>query len=325
MNHRHSASASISSRSGITLLEVLVACGILVVGLASLASVLPAAGSRLAQATVEDRAGVAAANAYSECVSRGLVTSDLFTSSTSACAFGRGLENIVPDIVSPKKRRGRNRTTSASTSITQAKSVILDRIDDVRGFVLEDDLSFLPSSAADTPLNGFITTGTLATGNRLTRPGVCWGGLLAPTSGTAVAGAEATLSIAVFRKEGDDAATLTLNQSSGSLFMITAVATVLSGTVPDTSPAAAVAARKQFMPGCSYVIAIPRTGPAMPKWVRVTSSWSKPDETASYVVLDLDGLGNAAAQANYFDTNTPLTAIGFENLVRVDQYTVTLD
>jgi hypothetical protein len=41
---------------------VLVACGVLVIGLASLASVMPAAGYRLAQATIEDRSGVAAAH-----------------------------------------------------------------------------------------------------------------------------------------------------------------------------------------------------------------------------------------------------------------------
>jgi type II secretory pathway pseudopilin PulG len=320
--NRHPFSPS-CGRAGITLLEVLVACGILVVGLASLASVLPAAGSRLAQATVEDRAGGAAANAYTECVARGLVASDLFVSSTTACAFGRGLENIVPDIVSPKRRRGKNKM-AASSAITQANAVLLDRIDDVRGFSLEDDLSFLPSTATDTPVNAFVTTGTLATGNRLSRSGVCWGAMLAATSGTAVAGAEATLSVAVFRKEVDETATLALARQSGSLFRITSVATVTtSGTVTDPSPAAAVAARKQFMPGCGYVIAVPTAGPAMPKWVRVMSSWTDAADLA-YVALDLDGLGDAASQTNYLN-GTTLTVIGFENLVRVDQYTVTLD
>jgi Tfp pilus assembly protein PilV len=70
-----------SCRAGVTLLEVLVACGILVVGLASVASILPAAGTRLAQATLEDRAGTAAANAYADIVNRGLVAADIFGSS----------------------------------------------------------------------------------------------------------------------------------------------------------------------------------------------------------------------------------------------------
>lgn len=313
-------------RAGITLLEVLVACGILVIGLASLASVLPAAGSRLAQASVEDRAGVAAANAYAECASRGLVASDLFVSSTTACGFGRGFENIVPNIASPKVRRARNRG-ALSGFILQARPVLLDRIDDVRGFVLEDDLSFLPSVTADTPVNGFIMSGGQAAGNRLSREGVCWGAMLAPVSGTAAAGAESTLSIAVFRKEGDGAASISLARQNGSLFRIGQVTTVTSsGTTTDASPGTTVAARKQFLQGCGYVIAIPTAGPATPKWVKVTSSWASPDEQAAFVALDLDGLGDAAAQARYI-TGTPgtMTVIGFENLVRVDQYTVTLD
>jgi len=324
--NRHHPPAAATHPAGITLLEVLVACGILVIGLASLASVLPAAGSRLAQASVEDRAGVAAANAHAECVTRGLVASDLFVSSTAACGFGRGFENIVPNIGSPKSRRVRNRA-AVSSAILQARPLLLDRIDEVRGFVLEDDLSFLPSTAADTPLNGFIMTGGQASGNRLSREGVCWGAMLAPVSGTAVAGADATLSIAVFRKEGDGAASISLTRQNGSLFRIGPVTTVTSsGTTTNASPATTVAARKQFLQGCGYVLALPTSGPAMPKWLRVTSSWASPDEQAAFVALDLDGIGDAAAQARYITGNPgTMTVIGFENLVRVDQYTVTLD
>jgi hypothetical protein len=53
------------------------------------------------------------------------------------------------------------------------------------------------------------------------------------------------------------------------------------------------------------------------------SSWTDAADLA-YVALDLDGLGDAASQTNYLN-GTTLTVIGFENLVRVDQYTVTLD
>jgi type II secretory pathway pseudopilin PulG len=318
-------------RAGITLLEVLVACGILVVGLASLASVLPAAGSRLAQASVEDRAGVAAANAYAECVARGLVTSDLFVSSTRACGFGRGFEEIVDtiDTTASRRQRGRTLLVSTTTAILQPKRLLLDRIDEVRGFVLEDDLSFQPSTG-DTPLNGFITIPpNQEPGHRLSRPGVCWGAMLAPVSGTAVAGAEATLSIAVFRKECEETASLSLTQQSGALYVVSSGTTaVATGATAYSTPAAVAAVRKQFVPGCGYVIALPTAAPAMPKWVRVTSSWtnSEPTGDVAYVALDLDALGDAAAQAKYL-TGSPstLTVIGFENLVRVDQYTVTLD
>jgi hypothetical protein len=338
--NRHSPLPVASRRPGITLLEVLVACGILVIGLASLASVLPAAGSRLAQASVEDRAGIAAANAYAECIARGLITSDIFVSATRACGFGRGFEKIV-DQIDPTSRRPRNPTLIASTTaaILQPKPLpFLTRIDEVRGFTLEDDLLF-PASAADTPLNGFVMSGAQVAGHRLSRPGVCWGAMLAPVSGTAVAGAEATLSIAVFRKECEETASLLLTQQSGALYRVISGTTVsesgqtayLPGPMGTNSPlpnADIAALRKQFVPGCGYVLMLPATGaanPRMPKWVRVTSSWTSNEpldpansESAkgdvTCVALDLDGTAPASA-----------TVIGFENLVRVDQYTVTLD
>jgi hypothetical protein len=330
MNHGHLRPVA-PRRAGITLLEVLVACGILVIGLASLASVLPAAGSRLAQASVEDRAGVAAANAYAECVARGLVTSDLFGFPTRACGFGRGFEEILPAIPGSRRRSQDPAALIESTTaaIFRPKQLLLDRIDEVRGFVLEDDLSFQPSTG-DTPLNAFITIPpNQEPGHRLSRPGVCWGAMLAPVSGTAVAGAEATLSIAVFRKQCEETASLSLTQQSGALYVVSSGTTaVATGATAYSTPAAVAAVRKQFVPGCGYVIALPTAAPAMPKWVRVTSSWtnSEPTGDVAYVALDLDALGDAAAQAKYL-TGSPstLTVIGFENLVRVDQYTVTLD
>jgi len=318
--NRHAPLPDTPRRAGITLLEVLVACGILVIGLASLASVLPAAGSRLAQASVEDRAGVAAANAYAECVARGLITSDIFVSSTRACVFGRGFEELV-DQIDPASRRPRNRTLIASTTaaILQPKPLpFLTRIDEIRGFTLEDDLLF-PASAADTPLNGFVMSGAQVAGHRLSRPGVCWGAMLAPVSGTAVAGAEATLSIAVFRKECEETASLLLTATSGPLYVVASGTTVsAAGQTAYAAPADIAAVRKQFVPGCGYVLMLPAAGgptPRMPKWVRVTSSWTSnaPQEVA-YVALDLDSTAPAA-----------MTVIAFENLVRVDQYTVTLD
>lgn len=327
--NRHRLLPVASRRAGITLLEVLVACGILVIGLASLASVLPAAGSRLAQASVEDRAGIAAANAYAECVARGLINSDIFGYTTRACAFGRGFEDIVPAIPS-SRRRPQDPALIASTTaaIFRPTQAILDRIDEVRGFTLEDDLLF-PASAADTPLNGFVMSGAQVAGHRLSRPGVCWGAMLAPVSGTAVAGAEAVLSIAVFRKECEETTSLQLQQQSGSLYRVVSGTTVsATGQTGYAAPADIAAVRKQFVPGCGYVLMLPAAGgptPQMPKWVRVTSSWTNnepqdpqnansPKIDVAYVALDLDGAAPAT-----------MNVIGFENLVRVDQYTVTLD
>jgi Tfp pilus assembly protein PilV len=73
-----------------TLLEVLVACGILVVGLASIAAMLPAAGSRLGQAALEDRAGNLAGNALAQARSAGAIAADVFSNPNRAVSFGRG-------------------------------------------------------------------------------------------------------------------------------------------------------------------------------------------------------------------------------------------
>jgi hypothetical protein len=78
------AAAMIVARRGITLLEVLVACGILVFALSGIAAILPAAGSRLAESVAEDRAALLAANIYADLESSGLLTHTLFATSTSA-------------------------------------------------------------------------------------------------------------------------------------------------------------------------------------------------------------------------------------------------
>jgi len=74
-----------SDRSGMTLLEVLIASGILVVGLSSVAAILPAAGSLLGEASMIDRATTLAANAAADLeFQRTLKASDFTLGVTSA-------------------------------------------------------------------------------------------------------------------------------------------------------------------------------------------------------------------------------------------------
>ncbi|MEX0671566.1 MAG: hypothetical protein WD060_14035 [Pirellulales bacterium] len=269
-----------AGRGGITLLEVLVACGILVVGLAGIAAVLPAAGSRLAQASLEDRAGAAAANAYAEIVNRGLIAVDLFGSGTTkACVFGRTLPTLAT-------------TATASNFIVSAMSNVLQaRIDSTRGFQLEDELIYTSPTIADTPNNSF-TSGNV--GPRAYRSSVCWGAMLTPAQYPAAAGGVATLSIAVFKKPGN-LLTIQLSQTNGLYQMVG----------PDE------AIRKAYLPGCSYVLATPLTPMQPPKWFKINSSWN-------------NGVVFADSTFPAFAGPTP-TVIGFENLIRVDQYPVSLD
>ncbi len=298
-----------AGRSGITLLEVLVACGVLVIGLASLASVMPAAGYRLAQATVEDRSGVAAANAYAEVMTRNLASADLFSDKTKACYLGAGID-FADEIFTTG-------TTRAPKVLASATTTLLQRIDSSRGFVLEDDLVYVPPVTADTPSNSFFNAGA---GPREYRQGICWGALLAPAVFPATAGGEAVLGIATFSKPGGTNKLMTLTGSS-QLFTYSSGAGMGMQDEQD---------RKQFLPGCSYVLALPISADTSPRWLKITSSWTTPgpgtpenaSQRSSVVVLDLNPLGNVATK---FISGNTLVVIAFENLMRVDQYLVSLD
>ena len=283
-------------RAGVTLLEVLVACGILVVGLASVASILPAAGTRLAQATLEDRVGTAAANAYADIVNRGLVAADIFGSGTTkSAAFGQTL---------PALATAASSSNFIVSSYAAAPTLALARLDDSRTTFLEDDLVYQPAGLADTPVSSFFS----GTSPREFKSGVCWGAMLAPDSFPAAPGVVATLSVAVFRKPGDIASL------------------VLTGTgVYQCSPADSATAeifRKQYLPGCGYVLALPTTASATPKWIKITSSWIASGTGPVNVVLDLFPLGSGTA--NLISSGS-MQVVAFENLQRVDQYPVALE
>jgi len=75
-------------RGGTTLLEVLVACGILVIGLASVAALLPAAGSVMADAARLDRAANLATNAVADLRFLGKLRANQFTQQVKTLVFG---------------------------------------------------------------------------------------------------------------------------------------------------------------------------------------------------------------------------------------------
>lgn len=203
-------------RAGITLLEVLIACGVLVVGLTSVAALMPATGARLAEAALEDRVGVAAGNAYADIVSRGLLSADVFTDKGKPAVFGRvlptaGIPNAVP----------------ANTAT---------RIDPTRGFLAEDDVVFEPPTTADTPNNLFLNSGQ---GAREFKEGICWGALIVPRSADPVApGSAATLGVAVFKRAGQ-ALPLTLASAGGAY----------------STPLADDSVLNNYLKSCSWVLA----------------------------------------------------------------------
>jgi hypothetical protein len=301
------------NRAGISLLEVLVACGILVVGLASLASLLPAAGARLAQAALEDRVGIAASNAYADVVNRGLIASELFTSGSKCCVFGDVLRQ-VPGL-----------STVTGSTMAIANGTLLDqRIDAQRGFSLEDELVYTSGTTGAGVASSFMNGGL---GPREYRDNVCWGAMLAPatnvTNPSDLAGTNAILSIAIFRKENPP------QLISGTIAPFPGL-TTLSGSTSNMlmqigNATAAEPIRKEYFPGCSFILALPRAGAAptvRPAWVRITSSWMSP--SGSFVALDY-GSTNASDYVNVSGANRSLSAIVFDGLMRVDRYPVRLD
>lgn len=240
-------------RDGITLLEVLISCGLLVVGLSTIAALLPAAGSQLAQAVTEDRAAVLLANAMAEVFNRGLLSADVFpASSGTACALALGkIVGRLPALNDPVIR---SHFTSPSEEGRR-------RCGSERTFVLEDLLVYDPPRYADTPVNAF-SRDSAGTGPRKFRPEICWGATLRPSTAAPVAGDRATLSIVVFKREGD----------AGSGQMADAMPIVLTKVgsfyESDLTPTGAL------LRGCSWLLAIP--GPTVkdpPSWHKIMSSW----------------------------------------------------
>lgn len=281
--HRPPVTAVHHRRAGLSLLEVLVACGILVVGLTSIAAILPAAGSRLGQATQADRGGFLAANAYAEVIGRGLVAADVFSVNNKACVFGKELAELP---------------TVAGAATAVASGTLSQRIDPVNGFLLQDDLVYTTGTASDLPVNAFQSATSPV---RRFNEGLCWGGMIACT-GNAQMGASATLSIAVFKKEGGPPKAIALTGASG-LFRMAA---------PSESD------MKTYLPGCGFVLALPSSGSGPPRWFRINGSWRQEGGSACWVSF-ADNVGlTSFAGANP-------TIYGFEQLLRVDQYPVTLE
>ncbi len=75
-------------RSGMTLLEVLIAAGILVVGLSSVAAMLPAASALLGEAILTDRAATLAANAAADIQFQRVLKASDFQGAIKAVVMG---------------------------------------------------------------------------------------------------------------------------------------------------------------------------------------------------------------------------------------------
>lgn len=310
----------IRHRGGITLLEVLISCGLLVIGLSTIAALLPAAGSQLAQAVTEDRAAVLLSNATAEVFNRGLVSADVFPASSGTArtlALGKvvGLlpafdDPVIRSHFTPPSDEGRRRCGSERT------------------FVLEDVLVYDPPLYSDSPMNAFFRDGN-RTGPRKFRPEICWGATLRPNTAAPAPGDRATLSIVVFKREGDAA--------SGQMADAVPIVLTKVGSFyeSDLTPTGAL------LRGCSWLLAIPRsTTEDSPGWYKIMSSWrwevcrlcngkgcpacgNDGRKPTTRIILS-NQQGFAELTGSTADGATA-TVFAFEGILRVDDQVVTLN
>lgn len=283
-------------RPGFSLLEVLVACGVLMAGLAGIAAIMPAAGARLGEASAQDRAAAAVANAFVDISARGLVSKSLFQtgattySGTSAAVFGAalpvmpaGIPNLFP--------------VSGNVPAINWLATRIDANDSQnRGFFLEDELVYQASD--DVPLNSFVD------GVREFNRGVCWSALVSPmpwlTSPESMKVAK--VSVAVFRKPPVECMDMRLQQAAGNVFNVTS-------PLDDS-------ARKTFLRPCGFILAVPiSASTAAPQWLEINSSWMK--GSTPQVSIRSDSYTASMVSGE-------IRAIGFEHLLTVSEQIVTV-
>jgi type II secretory pathway pseudopilin PulG len=319
---------ALASPSGFTLLEVLVACGILVFALSGIAAMLPAASSRLADAAAQDRAGFTAVNARTELEARGFRSAQWFTDAGAvrkALAVGQPLEQAL-DAVSkaPEMPTVPHKTPTGKILEDSIQRYFMKEFwigSNVRGPFSEEDLEFqLSPSGGVLSLYESMDGLGFPAGPRRFKPGVCWGAMLIPDSlaSPATKGMRATLAIAVFRKLPE-----------GRVLALASTSTGGSKTGLYRLPQNETTTQSAFARACSYVLILPPGPPGSttlpPKWARVNSSWSVRDPNDDKIRHPFVMFSDDPNQIAGYEAGGALTAIGFSSLIRVDEFPVVLE
>ena len=305
--------ACAQQREGFSLLEVLVACGILVIGLTSVAAILPAAGARFAEAALYDRAAATANVGMSEVLLKNVASAKLFGTppvQNVAVVFGEVLPKLVSGITpSPTGLRAPKFSTAGVADAVDPTTVFLTSLFDMgtsperRGFFLGDEVLYeAPTASAGT--TDVYGTGGLpvrsvaanAAGVKAFKRGVCWGAMVTPYPwGVDPASmTQARVTVAVFKSSGE-IKQIELTPVSPGVYKMTT---------------ANEATRKKFLAGCSWALALPSTG--APQWLAINSSWKS--GTDAYVSFRESSL----------PCDCTLTVVGFEGLLNVVDQLITI-
>jgi hypothetical protein len=274
-----------TNRAGMSLLEVLVALGVLAGGLASVAALLPAAGARLADATAIDQAGALAANTQADLRIRNVLTASMFSGSS-------------PQAV-----------VSGSTIFAFASGSGTIRVE-----------TRLYPTISVTEFD--VRLGVSGTMTEVKDTGVCCGVLVVPVASTTTpiaAGMPARVSVATFKKSNVQSQQITLTAASGSASVLSGANPAIFTTGSD---AAADSLRKQFLGSCAWVLASSTSGTSRPAWLQIGSSWTTTGPTGlpagSYV-----SFSDPTAVGPLLSGST-LSVYGFTHILRVDERPATL-
>ena len=297
-------------REGFTILEVLISAGIMVIGLACVASLLPAAAQRMSQAVSEDRAGTLAANAYADITARrslGLLAPSQLASDYGVANWNRGEifafgmvktsganPKILHDEIAKYCDNYDSTVHAVDWSVANVNGNRLQIFPTSKTWVIEDALTFDDSGGA--PVNTFDSDGS-----RSLRPNpMCWLATVVPDgAGVAQAGDAATVSLAIFKKQPDEQGMRSGYLNAGVL-QIKDNSNTLVNVDDDT--------RRQFVKGCGSVLALPSTPGSTPEWIRINASWT--DANGTHLICDSVYTGDVVL---------------FTNLLRVEKHRIVLD
>jgi type II secretory pathway pseudopilin PulG len=144
-------------REGITLLEVLIAIGILAVGLSSVVALIPAGRSQASRAVVLDRASNLAANALSDAATFGLLRPDSLTVASSFVVIDPlGLATL--GTMSSVRQLGIFSGTAHPAAAAAAHSLFA---------VATDDVIFQTDATSDAPPSNKVLDGARAFQGRM--------------------------------------------------------------------------------------------------------------------------------------------------------------
>jgi len=212
------------SRTGITLMEVLVSIGILAIGLTSAMSLIPAGKSEAGKALIYDRAATMAMNGLSDAITFGLTRPDsIVVSNTAAATIVFDPANVIPwdTTFSGTATVGRLKADGvlATRTATSPAPFEVERL-----FAQSrDDVAYnRPATDDGIPSNGFIN-GIRGFEGRMTSVIALTGSGAAPMT----AGEFATLTVVMFHNR--DASTPTLEASLSAAGLVTLVAALPAG------------------------------------------------------------------------------------------------